>query len=307
LPADFHRTKPEHSHPPLVIMLVLTQLAAGAFGLRWALDRLAEHPPGEPLAQAVFAVACASLALGASVFHLGRPLLAWRAFVGLRTSWLSREAVAFGLFAGLALLHGVSVAARHLPLPALPVALVELSPRFESIAALTGVLGVFSSVTVYVATRREQWSGTQTGVKFFGTAITLGAASVFAVSVVTSPQELLGRVNSALLWLVLSASLAKGALELAELAHAGQVRQSPLKRMARLMLGELRTVTLLRFLAGAAGGVLLPWFLLSTSPRVAALPWLASLMLVLILIGEFCERYLFFSASPSSRMPGGLK
>ena len=31
LPADFYSVSPEHSHPPLVIMLVLTQLAVGAF------------------------------------------------------------------------------------------------------------------------------------------------------------------------------------------------------------------------------------------------------------------------------------
>ncbi len=42
------------------------------------------------------------LALVASVFHLGRPLYAFRAVLGLRHSWLSREIVAFGLFAGLA-------------------------------------------------------------------------------------------------------------------------------------------------------------------------------------------------------------
>ncbi|MDZ4850102.1 MAG: hypothetical protein SGI77_12525 [Pirellulaceae bacterium] len=32
--------------------------------------------------------------------HLGRPFLAFRAFLGWRRSWLSREAIVFGLYMG---------------------------------------------------------------------------------------------------------------------------------------------------------------------------------------------------------------
>ncbi len=48
------------------------------------------------------------LALAASVFHLGRPQYAYRAVLGLRHSWLSREIVAFGAFAGAAILYAGS-------------------------------------------------------------------------------------------------------------------------------------------------------------------------------------------------------
>ena len=53
----------------------------------------------------------ACLALGASVLHLGRPQYAFRAVLGLRTSWLSREALGFGLFAGA----GTAFALSQLP------------------------------------------------------------------------------------------------------------------------------------------------------------------------------------------------
>ena len=104
LPADFYSVSPEHSHPPLVVMLVLTQLAVGAFAgvaARPAAARAAGRGPAGRWRMAALALALGLLALGASVFHLGRPLYAWRAFLGLRTSWLSREALAFGLFAKL--------------------------------------------------------------------------------------------------------------------------------------------------------------------------------------------------------------
>ena len=45
------------------------------------------------------ALAFGLLALGVSVVHLGRPQHAYRAVIGLRHSWLSREILAFGLFA----------------------------------------------------------------------------------------------------------------------------------------------------------------------------------------------------------------
>lgn len=78
----------------LVFTLALPALAAWfAGGLR-----LPERRPPVTLFAAVAAVAIAL-----STAHLGRPLRAWRAVLGLGTSWLSREIVAAGLFVTLAL------------------------------------------------------------------------------------------------------------------------------------------------------------------------------------------------------------
>jgi hypothetical protein len=98
LPADAGAHRLESAHFPLVVMLVLTQLAAGLFAfLPFLVSLLSPH--------AMLALAsCAFLALhaglAASVLHLGRPLGAWRFFLGLRTSWMSREILAFGAFSG---------------------------------------------------------------------------------------------------------------------------------------------------------------------------------------------------------------
>ena len=58
---------------------------------------------------AVTALGFGLLALAASLFHLGRPQFAFRAVLGLRHSWLSREIVAFGAFAALASLYAGAV------------------------------------------------------------------------------------------------------------------------------------------------------------------------------------------------------
>ncbi|MFZ5890247.1 MAG: DmsC/YnfH family molybdoenzyme membrane anchor subunit [Myxococcota bacterium] len=304
LPADFYRTSPEHSHPPLVVMLTLTQLAVGAFGLCYLVETISGRSAGSPLAQTAFACTLAFVALGASVFHLGRPLLAWRAFLGLRTSWLSREAVAFGVFAKFAVLYGVLAAAPLLPDFPGKSAAVALSPVVQGAAALVGALGVFCSVMVYVATRRAQWAGTQTGVKFFGTTLSLGGAAVFAVYAFTGGS--LDRVGIALLYLVLGVTALKLCFEGSQLLQVRDRRLSVMKRMALLMLGDLRAATALRFGLAAAGGIALPALLLHEH-FAGALPMISALSLTLLLIGELAERYLFFRAAPASRMPGGIR
>src|SRR6516165_3648526 len=107
LPADFYKVKPERAHTPLVVMLVLTQLSVGGFlfatvlRLLYPTDIVAALTPFHSLVALLLGL----LALGASTMHLGRPLYAWRAFIGLKTSWLSREIIIFGLFAGVAMIY----------------------------------------------------------------------------------------------------------------------------------------------------------------------------------------------------------
>jgi Fe-S-cluster-containing dehydrogenase component len=97
LAGDAHEAPLQAAHWPLVWMLVLTQLGAGGF-LFLALNFRAAQP-----GLAIIALASTLLGLAGSFLHLGRPRKAWRAFLGLRRSWLSREIVVFGLFALLAI------------------------------------------------------------------------------------------------------------------------------------------------------------------------------------------------------------
>ncbi|MBL8992903.1 MAG: 4Fe-4S dicluster domain-containing protein, partial [Spirochaetia bacterium] len=93
-PADRHHLEPEESHWPVVLMLALKQASVGAFALSFFY--------GTPL-KLVLTLATALLGIVIGTFHLGRPMYAWRAVVGLGHSWLSREIVIFGLYAGLAM------------------------------------------------------------------------------------------------------------------------------------------------------------------------------------------------------------
>ena len=320
LPANFYSVNPEHAHLPLVVMLTLTQLAVGAFIVDLVLGRVLGPMAAGALGftNALFALALALAAMGASSLHLGRPQYAFRAVLGLRRSWMSREIVTLGLFAFAGLGYAACV------LMAWPTA----AARLAAVAAGAGVAGVLCSVMVYAATRRDHWRGSLTGLKFGLTTLVLGVATVLMVSTVATmvsgyahrPEPGAGllpfsstpafRQLCAVLGL---AALVKMAFELSILRHVRDPHHSVLKRSALLMIRDLRRVTLARFLCGALGGVVLPGLVVAlANPDVlrAAPGGLFAvgtiLIFVLCLAGELSERYLFFAAAPSSKMPGGL-
>lgn len=163
IPARFAETqvqgkRREHAHWPLIIMLVLTQTAAGAF--------LCAAFSGEQMLKWIGAVALHA-GLVASIFHLGRPLGAWRFFLGLRTSWMSREILAFGLFSMLAAGSALT--------PFVPTGLV----------AAWGIVSVFTSAMIYIDTRRPSWRAEQTAKRFFG------SVALFAVAAALHPIAML--------------------------------------------------------------------------------------------------------------------
>jgi DMSO reductase anchor subunit len=104
-----------------------------------------------------------AIGLGASVFHLGQPLRAWRIFLGWRKSWLSREAMIFGAWFPLALLAAVAPSVTQLS--------ALNSQLLTTASAAVGLLGLFCSAMIYIDTRRHFWRAAQTLPRFFGTAL----------------------------------------------------------------------------------------------------------------------------------------
>ena len=159
---------------------------------------------------------------------------------------------------------------------------------------------------VYAATKRPQWSGAITGMKFVSTTLILGAAAVAAVATSTGGAAALVK---ALLVSVMVVSLAKMAFEAGVFRHRLSRQHTVLRRMALLLTGELAKFSCLRFAAGLAGGVGLPLLVMNAKqgPNAAVAVAGSILALGFLLVGEFTERYLFFRAAPGSRMPGGLR
>ena len=106
-PADEHITKPAHSELPLVFMTILTQMSVGGMvalfmGELLNFFGLSNLASGNFLLS-LFVLIPALIGLSLSALHLGRPLLAYKAMKNYKKSWLSREALALGIFAGLSM------------------------------------------------------------------------------------------------------------------------------------------------------------------------------------------------------------
>ena len=94
--------------------------------------------------------------------------------------------------------------------------------------------------------------------------------------------------------------LAFEARALAPIREMDDGLNSPARQTARLLAGPLRDANALRATAALFGGILLP-FMIATKTVPVAAGWLA---LVLCLLGELAERYLFFRAVDAPKMPG---
>jgi DMSO reductase anchor subunit/ferredoxin len=325
LPVDYLRVNPQHAHLPLVIMLVLTQLSVGAFVAGLVCERLVSGPlllALRPL-QAADALLFGLVALTASLFHLGRPQFAFRAVLGLQHSWLSREIVAFGVFAALASIYAAATffmqylaaeSSAHGGHEARWLAWLGWS------VAATGAIAVFCSIMIYVFTQRECWSPLRVGVRFVLTAALLGVAATWLsilVTLVAKPSELLTTLihdfGPTLCRTLIALALVKLFWEAAIFRHLLFRRNTPLRRSALLLSRDLSNLALARFALGMLGGVLMPAMLLgqfeSASNGSGQIQFVltAGLLFLACLAGELVERYLFFAACAAPRMPGGIR
>jgi len=279
LAADAAVLQPQPPHWPLVAMLMLLPMAVGC-GIA---DKILSLPT-PALAVSCWLAGATGLAL--SVLHLGQPRRAWRVFLGLRKSWLSREAIVFGTWFPLASLYTA------IRLDWIPLAPGPLRSTLAAGTAALGTLGLFCSVMIYADTRRAFWRFANTAPRFFGSAILLGLASALAAP---GAPRVLGFVLTV-------ATIAKLLLEARALDPLNGDRDTltPELKTARLLTGPLRSTNELRVIAAGFGGVVLP-LLIATGPAPGWLAWVA---LPCMLLGELAERYLFFRAVAAPKMPG---
>jgi DMSO reductase anchor subunit len=275
----------------------------------------------QPL-HAIAALGFGLLALCASLFHLGRPHLAFRAVLGLRHSWLSREIIAFGAFAGLATLYSsvVFVAGVWGEESGIAGVVLPWARCLGWSVAGVGVVAVFFSTMIYVFPRRECWSLGRVGTRFLLTSALLGIAALWCTIVAATlvvPTatlfDLLNRWGPTICWAVFAVAAVKLGWEAAILRYLFLPHMSAMKRSALLMTGDLSRATLARFTVGAFGGLAVPAILAGEAANVASEPQLipimvlSGLMFAASLTGELLERYLFFAACAAPRMPGGIR
>jgi len=278
--ADAHELRLAKAHPPLTLMLVLSQLGVGL--------AVANVVASASRLTALAALIITVVGVAGGTLHLGQPLKAWRSFLGWRNSWLSRELIVFGGF-----------------MAALGAHAILLRPLSAILAAATGLAAVACSAMVYVDTRRPFWSAPMTFGKFFGTTLLLGAAGTLFLSLLSAAPA----PSPAAAMLLLMAGVAiKFAAENRVFRYLVD-EQSPqltaLNKTALLLNGPLSRLSRLRVMCAAVGGIVLPLLTIIGghvgAPSGVAL---ATVALSLCFAGELIERHLFFVAQVAPKMPG---
>ena len=299
------------AHLPLTVMLVLTQVAVGVSVVGLVVRALSDEAgvAGLRPASALVALGVGLLALGASVLHLGRPAYAFRAVLGVRRSWLSREIVAFAVFAALAAAHGAAVLVGAGAEQRLSGAGTESA--LGALTALAGVIGVGCSAQVYAVTRRRWWGLARTATKFFLTTAATGVAAVLVITVVVAlvadgaTAERAGLVSGRPLGVLLVAVVAvKLVWEMAFLRHLRAGAPAELRRSARVLVGDLRRSTQWRTGLGSAGALAaMGAVVVAGSGPPATVLVLASTAFSAVVAGELVERWQFFTAVAPPGMP----
>ncbi|QEF97521.1 Anaerobic dimethyl sulfoxide reductase chain B [Stieleria maiorica] len=315
-PQDEHVDEVAESHWPLALMLVATQISVGiliaesiatlvltAFGIT--------VPGAVPIAAALSAFAIGNVGLGIAPLHLGQPLRMWRVFLGLKTSWLSREAVVLGKFMGL-LAGGIALLLLPVVWDWIPTSVQDMIPTqwipdWAGRALLTasipvGLAGLYCSAMIYIATKRRLWRSGRTLPRFFGTTLTCGpiiAAVLFAFAGFGGTASVLCLVGAA-------AGCWKWMRE-RQLYRSPADLDDPYDRRSRRLVGNHLGEMLRMRGFSAVVATLLAGLAVVMCPFLPAAGGVCAAMSAAVWIaGESLERLLYFQSVVYDRMPGTL-
>lgn len=271
---------------PLVLFTVLGQAAIGTLLLVTLLEAvLSPADPGARKGLRLAGIAVAPLlaaALLASLFHLGTPMGAYRALLGVGTAWLSREIWVFGALTLLTAAYsylwwtGRSPAARR---------------TLGYVSSVLGLLGVWVTAMVYALPARPAWGPVTNTATFLATALFLGSLIVVSLVKAYSKEEGAAATTTAIAGGTTFVALVMMVAALGSVALRGQTDP-------QVALSAQATFSSALFWSRLLVGMLLPaavaGHMLFRAREVK--PGLASLALVGALAGELMGRALFYAS-----------
>jgi anaerobic dimethyl sulfoxide reductase subunit C (anchor subunit) len=247
-----------------------------------------------------------ALAFIASLLHLGNPINAYRAVANLGSSWLSRE-IFFGvIFAVLAFIFAFLQWRKIGPL--------VLRNIFAWLAALDGLVLIFSMSNVYRLQSQPAWNSWAIPVFFYATAFLLGALAM-GVAFVANHAYLQRKhadcevaqctlMREALRWIAVAAVVLVGVelvvlpIYLATVAGGSAAGLASVKMMA----GTYGWALVLRVILAVIGAGVFAVFLYQNAMSAGhekLLGNLAYASFIIVLAAEVLGRFLFYATHVS--------
>lgn len=299
----------------LILYTILTQLSVGAFIIIGVVHFFAERKAGIVEAdrmsdRALLAIGpLLVLAMIASLFHLGTPANAYRAISNVGSSWLSREI----LFTVLFLVVGGVFALTQWRKVSTP----QVRNAIAVLAALIGVVLVYSMSRVYMIRTVPVWDNLATPISFFTTTFLLGTLAVGLAYVVNySYMQRRGEaecgdtgvqcelLRTAMRGLAIAAILLVGIhlvivpAHLAYLSGGSQAAQES----AGIISEDYGVLLILRLVLVFLGAAVLGSFIYQNASSPGRERFIGNLALVafaLVLIGEVMGRFIFYASEVS--------
>lgn len=282
---------------PLLIFTILGQLAIGTFIMliivRSLLGaKIGAKAAGEVTRFGILAVGPVMLvALIASFFHLGSPMLAFNALGNLKTSWLSREILFTGLFFLFWLITYFSCKK-------------EASGQVLSwCTSIIGLIAVFCMAGIYAHSNKPAWTNVNTYLAFFGAAFVMGAIASGAAVAYGAKGKNHEEVILKILRNVSLIALAAIALQLiflpvymGGLAGAGKAAQAS----AQLLYGSYAVPFILKWILSILAGVMVYYASTKRGNNQGLSPNLIYTALGVAILGEVIGRYVFYAATVSA-------
>lgn len=281
---------------PLMTFTLLSQLAVGSYVILMLIRTLLNSKKAtvgnqltdQGMKQVGWVMA---LALVFSLFHLGTPSGAYRSLYHLGASWLSREILTAGGFFALWLVGFVSMRKG------------KFSQVLGWVTALAGLAAIYSMASIYATSIRPSWTNLNTYFAFFGATFAMGTAGALSFLTLNYKgskisQETLGSVRK-ISWLSLISvfvMLFYLPIMISSLNGGGAAAQAS----AKLLTGSYLLPLVLRAILSIGGALLLSLRLGKSEKMANALsPQTIYLALLLIFVGEFVARYVFYATAVS--------
>ena len=294
----------------LITFTILAQMSVGSFLVLGVVHFFAARKDGMEEAdrlsdRALLAIGpVLALSLIVSLVHLGNPMNSYRAVTNLGTSWLSREilsAVSFTVVGGLfALMQWRKIAT---PL---------IRNVIAWLAALIGVVLVYSMSNVYMLPTQPAWDSLATPITFFATTLLLGVLAMGAAFVAnyayvqrTNPgcaDKQCQLLRASLRWIAVASVVLLG-IELIvaplQVAYLAAGTSAASQASAALVFGGYGLILATRLVLVFLGAGIIGLFLYqnATSPgQEKIMGTLTYAAFVIVFVAEVLGRYVFYAA-----------